>query len=73
MIWPLKKKKEVPELKEVIFVDPDGISWRYRPVKHITALETAKLLPVFMTVSGPLNIWPYIKENNLERHFERVE
>jgi hypothetical protein len=74
MIWPLKKKTvDLPELTEVIFVDISGTRWKYKPVKHITALEVAKLLPVFASVNGPLNIWPYIKEHKLERHFAQVE
>jgi|APCry1669188970_1035186.scaffolds.fasta_scaffold14947_2 hypothetical protein len=74
MIWFLKKKEApvVPDNKEVVFLDADGVKWRYKPAKHITAYEVAKLLPVFCL--GFLgNIWKYIIDNKLERHFEKVE
>jgi hypothetical protein len=74
MIWFLKKKEApiVPDNKEVVFLDADGVKWRYKPAKHITAYEVAKLLPVFC-LGFLADIWKYIIDNKLERHFEKVE
>jgi hypothetical protein len=74
MIWFLKKKEVpiVPDNKEVVFLDADGTKWRYKPAKHITAYEVAKLLPVFC-LGFLSDIWKYIVDNNLTRHFEKVE
>jgi len=74
MIWFLKKKEVpvVPDNKEVVFLDADNVKWRYKPAKHITAYEVAKLLPVFC-LGFLSNIWKYIIDKKLERHFEKVE
>lgn len=75
MIWPFKKKTEekykVPEFEGVVFLDNEGNSWKYNPVKHITANEVARLLPLFGTLSYlGFDRISYIKKENLERHFE---
>ena len=76
MIWPFGRKQKdvdaVLENKEVVFLDAEGVKWRYKPAKHITAYEVAKLLPVFC-LGFLADIWKYIIDNNLTRHFERVE
>ena len=74
MIWFLKKKEApiVSDNKEVVFLDADNVKWRYKPAKHITAHEVAKLLPVFC-LGFLADIWKYIVDNNLTRHFEKVE
>jgi hypothetical protein len=76
MIWPFTKKTntnsntevntyKVPEFKQVAFG-----KWLYAPAPDITAYELAMLAPVFGTVMVRNDIRPYIKENNLTRHFK---
>jgi hypothetical protein len=67
MIWKLFKDKEkakVPEFKTISFG-----KWQYAPQPDITSYELAILAPVFGTVMVRTDIKPYIKENNLTRHF----
>jgi len=67
MIWALFKDKEeakVPEFKTISFG-----KWQYAPQPDITSYELAMLAPVFGTVMVRTDIKPYIKENNLTRHF----
>jgi hypothetical protein len=67
MIWTLFKDKEeakVPEFKTISFG-----KWQYAPQPDITSYELAMLAPVFGTVMIRTDIKPYIKENNLTRHF----
>lgn len=72
MIWPFKKDAaeiSIPEFKGIVFNDTNGDKWVYKPVKHITALEVAKLLPVFSASYALVDRVSYIKKENLERHF----
>jgi len=70
MIWPFKKEAAVPEFKGIFFTDTNGDKWFYKPVKHITALEVAKLLPVFgASYTNNVDRIAYIKAEKLERHF----
>jgi hypothetical protein len=67
MIWALFKDKEtakVPKFKTICFG-----KWQYAPQPDITTYELAMLAPVFGTVMVRTDIRPYIKENNLTRHF----
>ena len=67
MIWnPFKEKEEakIPEFKAVAFG-----RWQYAPQPDITAHELAMLVPVFGTVMVRADVKPYLKENNLTRHF----
>ena len=67
MIWTLFKDKEearVPKFKTISFG-----KWQYAPQPDITSYELAMLAPVFGTVMIRTDIKPYIKENNLTRHF----
>jgi hypothetical protein len=67
MIWKLfkdKKEAKVPEFKTISFG-----KWQYAPHPDITSYELAMLAPVFGTVMVRTDIKPYIKENNLTRHF----
>jgi len=70
MIWPFKKETVVPAFKGIVFIDTNGDKWFYKPVKHITALEVAKLLPVFgASYTNNVDRIAYIKAEKLERHF----
>jgi hypothetical protein len=67
MIWSIFKDKEtakIPKFKAVAFG-----RWQYAPQPDITAHELAMLVPVFGTVMVRADIKPYLKENNLTRHF----
>lgn len=67
MIWSLFKDKpeaKVPEFKSIYFGQ-----WQYAPQPDITAYELAMLAPVFGTAMVRTDIKPYLKENNLTRHF----
>jgi hypothetical protein len=69
MIWPFKKREvntyKVPEFKSIYFG-----TWLYAPAPDITPYELALLVPIFGTVIVRTDIKPYIKENNLTRHFK---
>lgn len=67
MIWnPFKEKEEarIPEFKAISFG-----RWQYAPQPDITVHELAMLVPVFGTVMIRAEVKPYLKENNLTRHF----
>jgi hypothetical protein len=81
---PRKKKEAItteikvntdtlPVRNDIICVDQDGIKWRYKPGKNITAYEVARLLPVFTDLHILKDQWTYIKQYKLERNFERIE
>lgn len=69
MIWKLFKndpaENKVPEFKSITFG-----KWLYAPAPDITAYELAMLAPIFGTVMVRTDIRPYIKANNLTRHFK---
>lgn len=74
MIWPFSKKQDsdnqLPAFKGIYFTDADGIDWRYKPTKHITAHEVARLLPLFgASYTNNVDRIAYIKAEKLERHF----
>jgi len=75
-MWPFKPKlKEQPKLaqvKEIRFGHTDGM-WRYNPAKDITPYETALLIPMFIHPFWRADYQRYIDENNLRRHFTKVE
>ena len=67
MVWnPFKGKEEarIPEFKTISFG-----RWQYAPQPDITAHELAMLIPVFGTVMVRMDVKPYLKANNLTRHF----
>lgn len=67
MIWSIFKDKEeakIPEFKTIAFG-----TWQYAPQPDITAHELAMLMPVFGTVMVRMDVKPYLKANNLTRHF----
>lgn len=76
MIWPFSKSNKTVKTSsfKIQIIDTDGNRWNYKPVKHITALEVAKLLPLFNSF-GTANVdhMEYIKQEHLERHFKQDE
>ena len=71
MIWPFKKEPKeeykAPEFKSLRFGKLE-----YSPQKDITPHEVALMLPMFITMFS-FNRQEYIENNNLLRHFKKVE
>ena len=59
-----KEEARVPEFK-TIYVG----RWKYAPQPDITAYELAMLAPIFGTGLVRTDVKPYLKANNLTRHF----
>jgi hypothetical protein len=79
MTWPFdlfkttpKEPAKLPQLSELRFGFSDG-QWRYDPASDITAHEAALLLPMFIHPFWRADYQGYIDENNLRRHFTKVE
>ena len=76
MIWPFSKSNKTEKTTnfKIQIIDTNGNRWNYKPVKHITALEVAKLLPLFSSFGkADVDYMQYIKQENLERHFIKDE
>jgi hypothetical protein len=74
MIWPFtKKENKISGFQGLRLTDLDGTVYEYYPVKHITAREVALLLPLAMNESTITDKFAYIRQQNLTRHFIKVE
>jgi len=77
MIWnPFKKdeSKDTPVAFEgVVFVDPDGKRYDYKPTKTISPHDAAMLIPLFMEPRMHGDRFTYIRKHNLEKHFKLIK